>query len=163
MQPLKAKHMNPLFKPISLVLLIVFSRPACAHENCSAAEAIKAETESSSLESWDALHRAYNQYKQCDDGAIAEGYSDTVARLLTRHWASVSELDAIARKDAGFRNFVIRHIDSLMSPSEAKTILANAFSKCPSGSNELCRLIRKRIDRLDDSQEILTPWTSEKH
>ena len=42
----------------------------------------RSEQEADSLTSWDGLYRSYKLFGRCDDGSIAEGYSESVARIL---------------------------------------------------------------------------------
>lgn len=54
--------------------------------------AMKAESEASTLETWQAVLALYKKYKHCDDGAIAEGYSSSIATLLAGHRDDIGEL-----------------------------------------------------------------------
>jgi hypothetical protein len=54
------------------------------------------------------LGAAFKQFHACDDGGIAEGWDDFVARVLARHWNELGELQKLAAVDTGFRAFVIR-------------------------------------------------------
>jgi hypothetical protein len=55
------------------------------------------------LKSWDDIHLAFKNFGHCDDGAIAEGYSDKVVTLLDRNWRSVTILNRLGRLDPKFR------------------------------------------------------------
>lgn len=112
---------------------------------CKEEEAIKAETDSSGLKSWTQLYNSYRRYAQCDDGAISEGYSDVVAHLLTEHWTKVGELAKLSKHDKNFERFVLRHIDELMSPDQARAIHDNTQLHCPNNALRLCKAIRQRI------------------
>jgi len=49
---------------------------------CTKAAAIEAEQEADSLSDWHHIFRSFRRFSQCDDGAIAEGYSEiTLERL----------------------------------------------------------------------------------
>ena len=76
--------MNPVFKHGAQVFLAsaLFGcvSVACAMQQdktpgqnrCTRDQAIKAETESSTLNTWEKIFSSYSRYKQCDDGAIRE-------------------------------------------------------------------------------------------
>jgi hypothetical protein len=51
---------------------------------CTDERGARAEREASSLENWAAVYRSYQEYQGCDDGAISEGYSESVSRLLAQ-------------------------------------------------------------------------------
>src|SRR6266851_7181874 len=82
---------------------------------CTGEQAKKAEAEADQLKGWNAVYRSFVRYGHCDDGAIAEGYSDSVAKLLANHWAEIQDLRKLTLESPEFSNFVLRHIDELMS------------------------------------------------
>ena len=103
-----------------------------------------AEAEAGQLRSWSALHRSFERYGHCDDGAIGEGYSESVTVLLAEHWEALSQLKALATSDPRFRAFVLKHIDET-APGERRARIANhAKSKCPEHHRDLCEAIIKR-------------------
>jgi hypothetical protein len=59
---------------------------------CSLEDAKKAERDASTLKNWDEIYKASKKIAHCDDGDIAEGYSESVTRLLANDWASVGKL-----------------------------------------------------------------------
>jgi len=70
----------------------------------------------------------FKHHGHCDDGAIAEGYSDKIVSLLVNRWGSVEELFHLWRTHPEFGRFITAHVDELMSPEQAKTI-----TKVPAG------------------------------
>jgi hypothetical protein len=74
---------------------------------CTKAEGRHALDEADMQRSWAALYRSFKSYRQCDDGAIGEGYSESVARILADHWKALPQLAPLARRDAAFRAFVL--------------------------------------------------------
>jgi hypothetical protein len=112
---------------------------------CTRQEAIRADKEASSIRSWTELYKSYKKFAQCDDGGIGEGYSDSIARLLSDQWNTANELNRLVSHDKDFEKFVLRHIDELMSPTQAENIRQNAEARCPSGAGRLCERITARI------------------
>lgn len=138
---------------LSILLGILFVTSAIllncqVAKTCTTKEAIRAETEASSLQSWKDVYKSYKSYVQCDDGAIWEGYSDAVARLLSGRWSSVGRLNRLVSKDTGFEKFILRHIDELMSPAQAENIRDNAEARCPLYATRLCKAIVARVNEL---------------
>src|SRR4051812_45523630 len=80
------------------------------------ADSDAADSDIDQLESWSAVYRAFKLYRQCDDASIAEGYDDKIVQLLTQQWPTVSALAKLTQSDPLFEQFVLRHIDTLMSP-----------------------------------------------
>ena len=112
---------------------------------CTRQDAIRADKEASSLRSWTELYKSYKKFAQCDDGGIGEGYSDSIAHLLSDHWNSANQLNRLVSHDKDFEGFVLRHVDELMSPAQAEKIRDNAEARCPSGAKRLCEKITARI------------------
>lgn len=109
---------------------------------CSDAEEAQAEKQVDSLKTWDQLYRSYKKFApQCDDGAVAEGYSDAVGKLLAAHWDHFPRLVKLANADKGFREFVVRHVDESLSSETLAKISKNARSECPADAKRLCGLI----------------------
>ncbi len=96
-----------------------------------------------SLKTWGDLHRSFKRYQHqgCDDGVFAELYSDFVVRTLARQWDRFSEMRSLADTDAGFKKFVLDHIDATTDQKDIERIRANAESKCPKGASALCAAI----------------------
>lgn len=111
---------------------------------CSQADVIAADEDVGKLKSWAAVYRTFQLYRQCDDGGIAEGYSDAVAVLLTEHWPEVTTLAKLSQTNPEFERFVLLHVDSLMSPDQGRIIIDNARNHCPAGLKKLCRRLEAK-------------------
>lgn len=77
------------------------------------------------------MYASYKKFLHCDDGAIGEGYSESVARLLSDEWSTSNQLVRSTAADRGFKQFVLRHVDELMSPTQAAKIGDNSSKHCP--------------------------------
>jgi hypothetical protein len=95
---------------------------------------------------WETLYQSYRSYRLCDDGAIGEGYSESVARLLVDHWNTLPQLAHLARKDAEFRAFVMRHVDATLNMDDVEKIRKNAKTLCPTGLRTVCNGLAKQAD-----------------
>jgi hypothetical protein len=115
---------------------------------CTREEAIQAEEEASEPANWGSLQESFRKFAQCDDGAIAEGYSDSVARLLSDSWDTLDQLRRLGEQDETFREFVLHHVDDMMSPTQEQKISKNVNNRCPKGSKQLCDEILRRINQV---------------
>lgn len=106
---------------------------------CSPKEAEAADAAVDGLDSWTNVERAYKKYGHCDDGSIAEGNSEAVARLLVDHWNTLPLLAALVKRDPAFKRFVLRHIDTTLETDDLDRIGIFASTQCPPGSAPLCR------------------------
>jgi hypothetical protein len=130
---------------LALVLFFITSGFATdgATKKCTQVEAMQAEKEADSLNNWDQIYRSYRRFSQCDDGAIAEGYSDSVMKLLADDWKSFNRLVVLANRGRDFRGFVLKHIDETVPADRLAKIARNARSECAAGGRNLCLSIAK--------------------
>jgi hypothetical protein len=113
---------------------------------CGDVEGQHAFDEAITLRSWDALYKSYKLYRQCDDGAVGEGYRESVARILSDHWNTLPELARLARKDSQFRAFAIGHVDATLTMDDGRKIRKNAKTQCPMGLRTVCNELAKPAD-----------------
>ena len=111
-----------------------FSAARCTREDADAAD-----KDIDGLKNWAAIYRTFRLYKQCDDGSIAEGYSDAVAKLLANQWQSLPEFVKLARATPQFEQFVFHHLDETVNLVDDLAIVDNARYRCPQGLRALCR------------------------
>jgi hypothetical protein len=112
---------------------------------CTQQEAEQAERETDGLKTWNSVYRLYKKFSQCDDGGIAEGVSDAVAKLLANRWDSLSELVKLVSSENGFESFVLRHVDETIDwEQDVPKIRQNAKSRCPPNSTRLCKALLEK-------------------
>jgi hypothetical protein len=128
-----------------LVFTLALSSTALAakatEKQCTKQEAIQAENGLDSLKNWDDVYRSYRTFSHCDDGSIAEGYSDVVTRLLADDWKNFPRLVALTNTNKPFREFVLKHIDETVPDTVRSKVSDNARSRCPKGGQSLCRSV----------------------
>jgi hypothetical protein len=123
----------------SSIAALAQSRP------CTQEEAQRADQAVDTLNSWDRIHDWYGKFRQCDEGGQAEGVSEAVARNLVDRWETLPQLGELA-KDAGFRRFVLKHIDETLNAEDLKKIGANAAKRCPADLRSLCRELKRQTE-----------------
>lgn len=124
-----------------------YRSPWVSAAKCTTKDAIAADSDIDHLTGWAAVYRSFRLYKQCDDASIGEGYSDKIVILLTKHWPTVIDLSKLAQADPEFGDFVLSHVDELMSPDQAKMIIANARDRCPAGLKSFCRRLEAKAKK----------------
>jgi len=127
--------------------LLCAATPAALADSCGSYDMPKAEQAVYTIGTWHDLDSFYSKLKACDDGALAEGFSDRVADLLAYHWDTVEDLQSITEHSEDFEQFVLYHIDSLMTPAEAAAIIDNTSNHCPKDADELCQKIAREVPR----------------
>lgn len=113
---------------------------------CSQAESQQSESEADSLRTWDTLYKSYRLYAHCDNASAAEGYSESVARILVDHWRTLPRLSQLTRKDKRFRDFVLGHVDATLDMSDVRKIRTNAMQHCLPTLRNLCADLRKEAE-----------------
>jgi hypothetical protein len=136
-------------QPLHIVLLIaacVFATVTSpqAKQTCTSDDSAQAERNFDHVKNWADVYESFRRYGQCDDGSVAEAYDDKIVGLLVSNWESVGELAQLAQSDPVFERFVIKHIDTLMSPDQATAIIANATKRCPTDAKTICLKIAQK-------------------
>lgn len=93
------------------------------------------------LDTWSAVDIAVRKFHQCDDGSIAEGYSEAVARLLVDHWQTLPQLSTLIKRHPPLKDFVLRHIDTTLDTDDLEKIKTLSSSSCPRNTASLCKAI----------------------
>jgi len=112
------------------------------------------ENEADTLRSWDALYKSYRLYGRCDDVDAAEGYSESIARILVDHWDTLPRLSQLIKKDKGFQRFV--GLDATMDTQDLEKVRENAMRRCPAGLAGLCKQLREKADAAIQESVSLT-------
>jgi len=131
-------------RQVTSVILVAFSLlsvHSVYRAECSKEEAIQAETIASTLKNWEEVHAAFKKFAHCDDGAIAEGYSESISQLLANHWNQLGDLKKLLKTDRSFEAFILTHIDQTITKENTAKIVKNAKSNCPKRSLSLCKKI----------------------
>ncbi|TWB13109.1 hypothetical protein FBZ89_12176 [Nitrospirillum amazonense] len=108
-------------------------------KTCTPQDAEKADEMVDQMDSWAKVSVAYAKYGHCDDGEIAEGNSEAVARLLVDHWKTLPQLDALIKRNPQLKGFVLRHVDATLDTKDLGSIQTLSASSCPSGLSPLCQ------------------------
>ena len=127
---------------VSLAVMWLSSTASADTQICTKEEAQAAEAVAATARSWGRLHQQFRRYAHCDDGAIAEGFSESVTILLADDWGTIRQLGAVVTSDPAFRKFVIRHIDETVPVERLKQIAKNASKRCPPNLKHLCNDIQ---------------------
>ena len=127
---------------VSLVFALSSQTTYGQRQSCTVAQAEKAEQEADGLRTWDALYKSFHRFSHCDDGAIAEGYSESVARILADHWEALPRFAVLPSNDKPFQKFVLGHVDATLNMDDVKTIRTNAIHHCPAAQSDLCKQLR---------------------
>jgi len=132
--------MKPLFC-VAVVIWLIADPVSGQVPGCSVAQAAVADENIDKLRTWADLFVAFQRFHACDDGAIAEGWSDFIGRMLAKNWRAVGDLQRLVVKTQQFHRFVIRHIDETIPADHLRLIIVNARERCPRKVKALCKEI----------------------
>lgn len=123
-----------------------FASHAYADSGCTKdkQQELDATAPSFNADDWETLYISYAKYASCDDGWLAEDYSDTVVNFLSKKWDQLDSLAKLIKTHPGFKKFVIRHLDGSVSKEEIDQIIKLSSSSCPSAQLNLCKEINQR-------------------
>lgn len=133
---------------LALSVLLVTSLASAAlpaWADCYPESAQAAQTTADRVADWPDLYKAFTRFGICEDGAaVTKAFSTSVARLLADQWNAIDKLNRLARAHPKFGKFVLRHIDSTMTPDQVNTVSQNASGRCPAGAQAFCASIITR-------------------
>jgi hypothetical protein len=138
--------MRVFFLALILVGLVnhAFAR---GREACDQRADFSAEMEVGSLKKWDDVYKSFRRFAKCDDGSIAEGFSDSVVHLLATQWSSLPQAATIANKHPSFKKFFLQHIDATADMGELRNIEIFSRTNCPSNLKQLCVVIGEQANK----------------
>lgn len=126
-------------KPMHWVFIACLVWATCAHgSDCSRDDSSAAEAALDGLDSWEKLAANFQKFRRCDEGVVAEGNSEAIARLLVDKWESLPQLGQLTANNLPLKNFILRHIDGSLDVDDVKKIAFMSQSSCPGGMNTFC-------------------------
>lgn len=125
-------------KIVLIVLsLALISDPTHA-KSCTERDAETADLAIDNLDSWEAIQKNYVAYAQCDDGSIAEGNSEAIARMLIDKWQDIAKLQSLINHDSGFEKYVVRLIDATLDTDDLHQTITLSPESCLTKNKALC-------------------------
>jgi len=110
---------------------------AHAQKACSSAEASAAQKAVDKIVTWQNLDKAWHDYRHCDTGNVAEGFTDGLMRLMVG-WKNMDVAASAMAKDAEFKDWVHKRLLNPASKDDAEDVYALAKKNCPKGQNAFC-------------------------
>lgn len=140
------KTRQPLAAMFTVVLLLILiAVPTYSQSKpCTPAEHAQVENEAVNLRTWDSLYASYKKYGHCEDVDAAEGYSESIARILADHWETLPRLAELIQKDRSFGQFV--GLNCTMDMGDVAKIKGLATAHCPEGLEKICTKLKHDAD-----------------
>jgi hypothetical protein len=139
-------------------MLFASHAQAIAHQGCTAGMYRRAEASlADAAYSWPSLLKHERTFATCDDGALAEGYSDAVVTNFAKRWDQFGLFVTLSTRHPAFRRWSIRHIDASASDEQLKQIMLNAAT-CIGDVKSVCEAIHQAAaNALTEQKELLDP------
>ena len=123
---------------VAVTLFLLACANSAAAKECSRVDEQKAEAIAARLSDWNQIYDAFERFRHCDDGAIAEGFTDSIVRLLASHWGSLPQAAALGQRDPVFRRFLVAHVNASADPNDLSRLAGLAERNCPEQHRALC-------------------------
>lgn len=104
---------------------------------CTKADAAAAEKAIDRVVMWTQLEKAWQDYRHCDSGPIADQYTDALLRLLV-DWKKPEVLAEAIGRDPQYKAFVVAHIQSPVAKDDRESIYSRATADCPRNLSAFC-------------------------
>jgi len=140
--------MNLVIKKSFFVFLLSAMSISMVHAKvCSPKDAEAADAMVDDLNNWKKVAETFKKYGHCDDGSIAEGNSEAIARLLVDQWKTLPELAELIKHNPSLKRFVLKHVDSTLDNDDLQKIKELASSSCFRETLSLCDSLKKAAMR----------------
>lgn len=129
---------------LASVLVAFAAASPAADRTCTKADAAAAEKAVERVNNWAQLYKSWQDYRHCDTGAVAEGYTDALLRLLVE-WKDVGALAASMKKDADFAQWVHARLKSPAAKDDQPAVYSRVKASCPAGLDSFCAEIAESV------------------
>lgn len=103
---------------------------------CTKADAAKAEKAVDAVNDFRGLQKAWTDWKHCDEGSVAEVYTDAVMRLLV-DWKGVDVLAKSMDANADYADWVLRRV-KYATKDDRQAVYSRAKASCPASLDGFC-------------------------
>ena len=125
-------------RPLAVLLLVAACGAAAQDKACTPADEKKAEQAIDRVVNWDLLHKAWQDYRHCDRGAVDESFTEALMRLIV-DWKQMETFAKQVEGNREYRDFVHKHINSPAAKGDVDSIYSRAKMNCPKGLDAFCK------------------------
>ena len=113
-------------------------------KDCTIEQAVEIEEKASTLKTWDQVFNAWRLFNQCDDGAIAEGFSESITLILSTNWTEKGHLMELIEQKPNFEKFIIMHIDETVPSDRLSKLGHTAKMQCTDSTHDFCMKVLEK-------------------
>jgi phage/plasmid primase-like uncharacterized protein len=129
-------------RPRVLLACVAMAGALAAHAQdkpCGATDSAAAAKAVDRIVTWPQLLKAWQDYRQCDSGGVADAFTDALMRMMVE-WKSPDQLaDAMARSPE-YAAFITRHLKSA-AKEDRESAYSRAKQDCPGGLAAFCEKV----------------------
>jgi len=122
---------------IAVLAGLAFGAAHAADKTCTKADSANAEKAIERVLNWPQLQKTWQDYRHCDTGAVADGYTDALMRMMV-DWKGLDSLASAMQKNAEYKEFIYAHIKSPAAKDDHAMVYSRAKASCPKGLDEFC-------------------------
>jgi len=138
---------------IAAALAVTAVTTATAQSPCSPKEAAAAGKALDRVNTWGELHKSWKDWRRCDSGATADGYTDAIMRLGV-DWKNMDALAKDMGDDPQYHDFILAHVKADPAKDDRDALYSRAKASCPKGLDKFCGEI---IDATAPEKPFKTP------
>jgi hypothetical protein len=114
-----------------------FSAPAFAQDKaCSKADATRADKAIDAVTTFPQMQKAWQDWKHCDSGPVAETFNDALFRLLV-DWKGIDGLASSVGSSPDYKAWMMERVKAA-SKEDKSAIFSRAKTGCPSKHAAMC-------------------------
>jgi hypothetical protein len=111
--------------------------PAMAQKECTPAISAAAEKAVDRVVNYPGLYRAWKEYGLCEKQAVQDVFTDAILRLMVE-WKDVDTIAQDVQRDAEYKKFIHRHLQSPAAKDDRDSVYSRAKSSCPVTQGTFC-------------------------
>ncbi len=127
--------MKTFLTALAIALALPFAALA-QDKPCSKADATNADKAIDRVTSFAQMQKAWQDWRHCDSGPVAESYNEALFRLLV-DWKDVPSLAATTQSSADYKQWVMARVKDA-SKEDRKAVLSRAKTACPAKQDAFC-------------------------
>lgn len=119
------------------LVALACANAAAADKPCTKPDQQRAMKAIDAVVSWPQLHKAWQDFGQCDTGGdVSDQFADALLRLAV-DWKDIKTISAALAKDPAYKAFVHQHLKSA-TKEDRDAVYSRAKTMCPAGEDAFC-------------------------
>jgi hypothetical protein len=102
------------------------------------------------------LYRAFKDFGHCDKAPVQDVFTDAILRLMVE-WKDVDTVAADVQRDAEYKKFIHRHLQSPLAKDDRDAIFSRAKSSCPMTQGPFCAEVIEVVKGQPKKDDLLAP------